>query len=400
MKLLIISKIFPNCLEPMFGPFVLNETLEFARHHELRVIAPVPWFPRWSLFKKWYHYSQIPAFEMIQDLSVAHPRYFVSPRIGRMFYGVNYIWGIHATVTQLWQKFRFDAIIAHYAYPDGYAAAYFRKKFQRPLMLKVHGSDINEDTRYFSRRLGTFSALRQADRVIAVSHALKRRISALGLPTQHVKVLHNGVDLAQFRPMDPLQCRRELNLPQDTTLLLCIANLLPVKGLPTLIMAFQRLLAMHPEPVMLFIVGEGPARVELEALLARQHLENKIILCGAQPHSKIPIWLNAADVFCLSSVNEGYPTVLIEAQACGVPVVATDVGGVSEIIQSRGCERMVPAGDHVAFAQALNDLLTTIRSQPAPRQPRFQRTWADVVQDLQLELEELVYANRRSNKLI
>lgn len=113
-------------------------------------------------------------------------------------------------------------------------------------------------------------------------------------------------------------------------------------------------------------------------------------LVGSQKHTQIPKWMNAADILCLNSLNEGYPTVLIEAQACGLPIIATDVGGVREIIQNQEPERLIPPGDEIAYLQGLTQLYAQIETTRKTRKSRYSRTWDDVAADITQDFTRLV----------
>jgi len=382
MKLLILSKIFPNSRQPTLGTFVLDETIELAKLHEVRVVAPVPWFPPLKPLKKWYLFSQIPEQETINQLAVAHPRYFILPKVGRRFYGYSYIQGIKKTMARIWAEYPFDLIIAHYAYPYGYAATYFQRKYNRPLLLKVHGSDINVDLNYASRRSGALTALRRATRLVVVSQALREKVIQLGIPAEKLSVIYNGINQAAFRVMDQTECRHKLKLASDRRYLLFVGNLVPVKGISVLLEAFERLIRQQKNNLTLLILGSGDLRQQILNQIQQKGLTQQVQLLGAQSHEQIPLWMNACDVLCLSSFHEGYPTVLIEAQACGLPIVATNVGGVSEIIKNGDLERIVPPGNALTFSRALSDLLNLVEKNSLIRASRYQRSWQDVVSDM------------------
>lgn len=387
MKILIISKIFPNRQEPTFGTFVFDETAELSKSHEVMVVAPVPWFPRWKIFRRWYLFSQIPLREKVGNIAVEHPRYLVFPKIGRSLYGISYFLGIRKTVEKIWQQFQFDAIIAHYAYPDGYAAAFLRSKYKRPLLLKVHGSDINEDILYRARRFGVLAALRKADRIIAVSQALQGKLLVIGIPDEKVKVIPNGINNSTFKMMDQMQCRRELALAPDKFYILFVGNLVPVKGVTLLIQAFHQFIEFGNSDVELLIIGDGRLRLSIEQAIDDKNLNQYVTMLGKKPHDQIPKWMNASDLLCLSSNNEGYPVVLIEAKSCGLPVLATNVGGVREIIDHN--DFIVPPADIDALAFGLREMVKKVKQQPHGRVAMFFRSWKDVAVEMNSELTQL-----------
>jgi glycosyltransferase involved in cell wall biosynthesis len=176
--------------------------------------------------------------------------------------------------------------------------------------------------------------LREAKTVIAVSQALKDAITALAIPGEKVVVVPNGVDATKFYRTQKELSRSMLNLPAGR-IILSVGNLTANKGIDLLIQAFSRV-ASDPlgQDLSLVIVGDGSMRGQLENLIHSMRLSDKVKLVGVVAHEKLNLWYNAADLFCLVSEKEGWPNVLLEALACGVPVVATPVGGIPEVICS------------------------------------------------------------------
>ncbi len=381
MKILVISKIFPNALEPNFGTFVFDETKALSKIHEVRVVAPVPWFPEVKFFKNWYAYSQIPKEEIIENIPVSHPTYLVTPKIGRSFYGYFLRQGLKKTIEKIRVEFKFDIIIAHYAYPEGLAAAYFSKKYNCPLILKIHGSDINVDINYRARKIGVVKALRAADVILSVSEALKDKIIQLGIPAAKVFRLYNAVD-SGFSVQDQKMSRQKLNLLPDKKYILFIGNLIPIKGISNLIDAFEKYILKEFSEVDLVIIGAGPLRSELEKKIEKINSGNRIRLLGVRPHSEIPAWMNACDLLCLPSYNEGFPVTLIEARACGLPFVASRVGGIPELVTPVDSDRLVPPGDIDALGKALKQKISESMLSEITRISRFARTWKDVAGEM------------------
>lgn len=228
-------------------------------------------------------------------------------------------------------NFRFDLVHAHYLFPAGWAALEVARATGAPLVCTARGSDVHTNP-YRNRGIMrlTRQVIRESDRVLAVSDALGRRVAALAPPREPVRTVYNGVDTSHFRPMgDSGALRRELGLPSQGVGFCAVTRLAAVKGLFDLLEAFARVRRHRPE-AWLAVVGSGPLAERLRSAVRRLDLESAVFLPGARCHEEIPRWLNAADVFVLTSYNEGLPNVLLEAMACGLPAVATDVGGVTE----------------------------------------------------------------------
>jgi len=321
VKLLIITNLFPNAAEPQRAVYNKQQFTALKDLCELKVIAPIP------LFK--YPKTKVPDVETIEGMEVFHPRYLVIPKILRALYGILYYLGIGECVRELYGRFRFDVIFATWAYPDAFAAALLAKRLRKPLVIKVHGSDINVFTKYHLRRKMILFALNQAEKVIAVSDALKAKIVELGVDPEKIILIPNGIDTELFRSMDKKDCRLNLAIPLEQRFILYVGNLEPIKGTDLLIDALHKL----PEDVHLYMIGDGSLKESMKIRAKDLTMENRVHFLGRLPHTKIPFWMSACDLFCLPSRNEGCPNVILEALACGVPIVASHVGGIPQLIK-------------------------------------------------------------------
>lgn len=360
MNVLVLSSLFPNNMQPNHGIFVKQRLSHFARitGHPVQVVAPVPYFPPIKISHRW-HFSQVRQQEKQADLPVFHPRYFMTPKVGMSAYGWMMYFSILPQVKKIQKEFAFDLIDAHYVYPDGFAGIQLGRYFRKPVVVSARGSDINQYQHLpIIRRLLKF-VLQRAQAAIAVSAALKAAMVKIGAVEDRVWVISNGIDGQKFFPMPKDQARYKIGLA-GKQIILSVGSLIPIKGFDFLIRAFKEL--RQPESqsdLHLVIVGEGEARKDLEALIAALDLGDCVHLVGSKPHAELNDWYNAADLFCLLSSREGHPNVVMEALACGVPVLATPVGGIPEIIRSTELglltERNVPdIARHLKLALARN----------------------------------------------
>jgi len=335
MKVLVFTSLYPNNIWPNHGVFIRERMTQVARLDacEVKVVAPVAYFPPINFNWRW-RFSQVARREFRDGLEVYHPRYFLIPKVGMTLYGWMMFLSVLPAVKKIQETFDFDIIDSHYVYPDGFAAIQLGRFFKKPVVVSARGSDVNLYRTFPLIRKLLQYVLRNADGVITVSQALKQSMIQLGIPEQKISSIPNGVDTEKFYPMSKEQARRELGL-QCSRLLLSVGNLTPNKGFDLLIGAFPMVAEkLDEEDVRLAIVGDGPFRNELEAMISRLRLEGRVHLVGAVPHAKLRLWYSAADVFCLASHREGWPNVILESLACGTPVVATRAGGIPEIIDS------------------------------------------------------------------
>ena len=383
MRVLVISNLFPNALEPSRGLFNKQQLLELAKLAEVQVVAPVPWVPAAArgLSARYARMACVPLEEDIEGLRTLHPRYLVTPKLGRSLYAWWMFRALREPVRQMRRSFPFEVILATWAYPDVVAAAWLARELRVPLIAKVHGSDINLLARGVWRWRLMVQALQQAEHLVAVSQGLKDRLLALGLDANRIHVVPNGVDVTRFRPLDQQSCRRQLGLPPDRRRIVFIGHLVPVKGLDVLLEALKRV----PDDVKLSLVGEGAGKPALEARLRANGLGSRVDFAGARGHEEIPLWMNAADVVCLPSRSEGCPNVVLEALACGTPVVATRVGAIPDLIQDGRSGLLVHPEDAHGLAQALTRSLDQSWSLEHIRGRVAERSWRRTAEAL-LEL--------------
>lgn len=367
MKVLVITNLFPNSKEPTRGIYNKQQFLELAKLCELKVVAPLPW-----------HYKRgIQHREDISGIDTYHPRYFMIPKVGRSLYGLFFYLSLRKFVKNVQEDFKFDLIFATWAYPDGFGSFLIARALRKPIFIKVHGSDIDVHTKYWLRRKMIGYALRNSNKVVAVSSALKEKIAGMGIPKDKIAVISNGVDSNLFKPMSQKECREKLNLPHDKKIILYIGNLKKDKGVIDLLEAYHKLDKLQKDGNILVFVGEGTLRNELEEKAAGLMLNGAVRFAGTRFHNEIPIWINASDVFCLPSLHEGCPNVVLEALSCGKPVVATEVGGMSEIITSQDFGILVKPNRPASLMQALTKALNKNWHYQKIREEYSKFSWMD-----------------------
>jgi glycosyltransferase involved in cell wall biosynthesis len=281
------------------------------------------------------------------------------PRYLKALDGLFYAASLVPVLWRLRRSFRFQLIDAHFAYPDGLAAALLGRVFRCPVVITLRGSIVRLAT-YPSHRPQLRLALRAASRVLAVSESLKHAAVGLGIPPGKIRVIPNGVDTTRFFPLARDGARVTLGLPARAKILLSVGGLNEGKGHHKIVALLPALLRRHPD-LLYVIVGAGrradSLRPLLDRLIRELGLQGHVLLPGERPHDEIPVWMGAADVFCLATRSEGWANVLLESLACGRPVVSTRVGGNAEIVTDGGLGTLVPPDDPAALEGALLDAL-------------------------------------------
>jgi teichuronic acid biosynthesis glycosyltransferase TuaC len=358
-RVLVLSSVFPNPRQPAFGVFVRERVRRVARRCEMQVVAPLPWFPMNRLIRgdRW---SGIPPLETLPGLPlIHHPRFFCIPRHFKQMDGLLYAASLLRFLIRLRQRFSFDVIDAQFDYPDGVGGVLLARMLRCPVTVTLRGSIVRL-ANYPLHRPQLRWALRAADRVISVSRSLKDTAMAIGVPGERIRVISNGVDTERFFPTSRVETREALGLPLDRRIILSIGGLNEGKGHHHVIEILPALLKRHPDLLYVIVGGGQPGntyRPVLERMIRDRRLESHVLLVGERTHDEIPCWMGAADLFCLATRSEGWANVLLEALACGRPVVSTRVGGNPEIVTGEHLGLLAPYGDGPALERTLLEAL-------------------------------------------
>ncbi len=333
MRLILVSQMFPRPEKTLSGVFVLEQAkslqgqglaVEVVSPRPRRILSrPSTGFRRLNRATRSGNVEGVPVVYM----SYLHVPLGLSTRFE--------VWSLAGRLFDLirreHERARVDILHAHQLFPAGYAAAVVGRRMGIPVVCTAHGSDVHTHP-HRNRGIARYTraALRSADRVVAVSADLSRRISALEPQTVPVDVIYNGVDLNRFAPADDrAELRHRLGLPVNGVGICTVSRLVDAKGIPELVSSFRTVLKANAD-AWLVIVGGGPLESQVRSW-ARE-LGGRLVAAGPVAHARVPEYLKAADVFALPSHREGVPVALLEAMACGLPVVATAVGGIPEVV--------------------------------------------------------------------
>lgn len=378
LRVLTFSSLFPSEARPRHGIFVENRLAHLVHDVgvDARVIAPVPWFPfRAPSFGAYARYAATPRQAVRPNgLRVSYPRYLMLPKIGVARQPDNMARGAWPDVKALLDGgWRPDLIDAHYLYPDGVAAAIVAQRLDLPFVMTARGTDVNVIAHLPGPGRRILEAAERAAAVIAVSTGLRDQLVALGVDAAKVTVLRNGVDLETFRIEDRAAARAALGLPPHGRLAACVGNLVPEKGQALAL----DLLASRPE-LRLVIVGDGPLRGELGERAGRLGVADRVLFRTAMPQRELSRLYAAADVLLLTSEREGWPNVVLEAMACGTPVVGFDVGAVREMIVGAALGRIVAVRSAAALGVAVDEVLATPADREAMRAHAARFDWSSI----------------------
>ena len=382
IRTLLFSTLYPSSVTPVHGIFVETRLRELLKSGavETKVVAPVPWVPAASP-RKWHHacWAAVPRRETRNGIDVLHPRYLLLPKVGMTTAPLALALGALPAVRQLQAEgFDFDVVDAHYYYPDGVAAALLARWLDKPLSITARGTDLNLLPQYAVPRAMMRWAARRADASIGVCSALMDVLRGWGIDGQRLHVMRNGVDLERFRPLPQAQVRQELGL-EGAPLLLSVGHLVERKGHHLAIEALPALLRSHPQ-ARLAIVGDGTERERLQALARSLGVEARVHFAGAVPNEQLLRWYSAADALILASSREGWANVLLEAMACGTPVVATRIWGTPEVVTPASGGVLFEPREAPALAAAVQRLLQAMPDRAQVRRYAEGFSWEQTTQ--------------------
>jgi teichuronic acid biosynthesis glycosyltransferase TuaC len=325
-------------------------------------------------------------------LSVSHPVFWYIPKLLLSLRGFFLFLSTVAKVGRLRRGFDFDLIDAHFAYPDGFAAILLGRWFHRPVCITLRGTIVQWSARPLGRWLCNW-AIRRAERVIAVAHTLAERARQGGVPEDRVITIANGVDCERFRLLDRTTARRDLGIPPDQRLLVSVGHISPRKGFQRVIRSLPRVVATSPEAHLAIIGGKGAEEDnsdQLRALVRDLDLTERVQFVGAQSPDRVALWISAADLFVLASDFEGCPNVVLEAMACGRPVVATKVGDVERMVPPFAGLLLDDPEDTMRLAESIIVGLTRNWDAQRIRDHVAMRSWNDVARRVAIQWLEAI----------
>lgn len=354
--------------------FVYQRLAALAQLEELQVCSPVPWFP---LLKKKGLNDRT---EHWQGLTVHRPGFFYIPGFMKNADAKFYAHGLKGWLKRFCLEWRPDLLDAHFIWPDGVGVSLLARELGIPYTVTLRGK-IYDCLNVPIRAHQYAEALKGAVAIISVSSRMADEALALGADKSRLHIITNGVNLDHFHPRNRKACRAKLALPEEGKLLVTVAHLGYRKGHNEMI----RALAGLPEDVKLVIVGgaaQGGTEERLREIARSCGVGGRLILPGPQPYEKIPLFFCAANASVLASYREGCPNAVLESLACGIPVIATDVGAVPDILPVPGAGRIVPAEQVEPLRDAVAEVLTESWDADTVVEESGVRSWEQVAEEV------------------
>ena len=352
MRIASLTICYPSPENPQVGLFVQRRLQHVAELvSKLTVINPLPCLPLLGKGSRLGSKGNLDAWHIPM------------PRIPRYFKLLDPWWferSVKGKLAELIRDSGVDILDAHFCYPDGVAVARLAKRFDLPFVITLRGvlPRLLSEKRKLSQ---VRQALERASAVIAVSGSLKMVATKIGISEQKITVIPNGVDGSLFRPGDRRVVRRQLGLIDNTKMLISVGHICPGKGMHTIVSVLPGILTRYPNLVYTIVGGNAlwdGNESEVRKIVRAHRLTKQVIMAGSVPPEMVATWLQAADLFVLSTRREGWCNAIMEALASGLPVVTTNVGGNAEIISNPEVGILVPFGDDAALIKAIEQALS------------------------------------------
>lgn len=388
-RIALVTPNLPVPHDPARGRYLHETARALSRLAEVRVFFPQIRHPRLPGLRPRSYLGGVVGQDFRLDGIALEP--YTYPGIPGLSRATNGLVGARALLPRL-RRFAPDLVLAYWVFPDGDAAVRAAGALGVPCVVGARGSDINARSglgAWLTRR-----TLRRADAVLTVSRAMRGAvIEGFGVDPAKTTAIVNGIDTAVFHPRDRSDMRQRLGISPDASLLTYVGRLVESKGLCELLEAFAAVRARRPDAV-LALVGDGVMRERLRGMVASAGLQDHVLMPGGMAHAGVAEWVCASDLLVLPSWSEGYPNVLVEALACGCPVVATDVGGVGEIV-GPDSGILVPPRAPDALAQALAQALERDWDHAAISRA-MSRGWDEVARETMAVCTSLLAARGRA----
>lgn len=389
MKIAVVTRYFPSSAEPWQGRSLYETLRVLAREADVRVFYPNASYP--SLLRpRSRTYDELDVSYSPPGVPASYYDYPALPLLSRPFNGRMAARVLLPHV----RRFVPDLIFSCFLYPDGYAALRIGKALAVPVIAMSIGSDINRIGDPITA-IHTRTVLRDADSVVTVSNDLRLKAVAMGASAEKTRAVVNGCDLSIFHVRDRLEARQKLGIDPASQAVVYIGRMDVKKGLRELVEAAA---SLRPQRANLhvYLIGEGPDRPLILSAIQSNNAAGYIHALPGCTFDEVAVWMAAADLVTLPSYMEGCPNVVLEALASGRPVVATNVGGIPEILSDE-CGRLVPPRSPGKLAQALASVLDRTWDAEAISAHRS-RSWETVAAELLEVFESLLSVRAKGSK--
>lgn len=335
-SLLVITNLYPVPWAPNRASFNKQQFDLVAKEYAVNIIILLGW-------KEWLSHRHL----CRSSESIKYCPYFYIPKFGRRL--VPFFQWFSLLFCLPWIKRKQpSALLASWGFPDAVAVSMLNLQLKLPFFIKVHGTDVNENTAFTARSSLMKKWINKAQTIFCASHALSERLQRIGIESNRLKVNYNGVNPDIFYPLEQRASGQRF---------IFVGSLIETKGCNELLSAFVEVQKRYSNAT-LDIIGEGPLKPALNEKINQHELKEQVRLLGSLSLADVAEAVRTADVLVLPSYREGVPNVLLESFASGTPVIATDVGGIPEVVND-DVGLMVSARNEQELANAMVKAIDT-----------------------------------------
>jgi teichuronic acid biosynthesis glycosyltransferase TuaC len=352
LNIVSVCRSLPNPDDPSGGVFVLNRLAAMAQDAALHVVQPIPYMPLAKPLPRWAGEGR----RALRNLEIVHAPMLYVPGVLKSADAMWLARSVQGVIARLHRSRPVDLIDAHFGYPEGAGCMQVATRLGIPCFITIRGFE-NEYVHKPGIAARMLAAMRSAAGCISVSHSLRQLAEAHGVRPERIRVIHNAIDGEVFHWGDAAAARASLGLEAGRPLIVSVGHLVSRKRHHVLIDAFARTRARNRR-ALLVIIGatafETQYPGELRALAAARGVADDVRFLGNVRQADVSRWLQAADVFALGTAREGCCNAVLEALACGAPVVTTPAGDNTHFVRDGENGAIVPIDDAEALALAID----------------------------------------------
>lgn len=402
---LVISFLYPSDAQPLGGVFIRERMKRVSAHVPITVISPQPWSPFDWLIRKFVNkkYRPSPSQRNTNEdgFEVYRPIFLSLPSLGRWFDGYSMAFTVILWLHLKGLRTTFSLVDAHFVFPEGFAAKVVADHLKVPYGITLRGAR-DTDTVGTNREPQLRTALKHASYTIGVSDSLRQFAVKLEADASRAIAIPNGINQAHFFPENQDAARLRLNLNTEAKIIISVGSLIPLKGHHRIVELMPELITHYPNLLLLVVggpTGFGDTQAQIEELIVALGLEKNVQLVGKVNPQDLRWYLSSADLFALATSNEGWPNAVMEAIACGLPIVTTNVGGNAEMVHDPRVGITVDYWAPSKFRDAILQQLSHDTGRPYRLEWIASRTWDSVGKKVAAVLKETIAASKSRNEI-
>ncbi len=354
MKIGILTNSYPAYKGHLQSPFIHELAKALAKENEVKVVCP--YYGKFSKKKEIVDGVEIRRFQYfpLRFQKLTEGGGMPSSLKASFIAKLNMPFFMISSILKSVKELRKCEVIHCQWTLSGVSGIFVKYLFRKPMILTTRGADLTLKNNLFKTIIKFI--FERCDFITPNNEDHVKIIEEMGIPKEKIFPIPNGIDIESFKPRNKNVMRNKFNLPSDKKIILFVGWLIERKGVNYLLDAASKIVKVIPDTLFI-IIGNGILEEQLKSYSCELGLREYVMFLGAKSSEEIPYWMNAADIFVLSSLSEGRPNVVAEASSSGLPVIATEVNGTPEIVEDSKTGFLIPSKDSDAIYNKLKILL-------------------------------------------